>query len=113
MNRINYRDEAANCCIFASSYINILQNDEKDNYSDRRCLFHREEHDGERPGEGAGLYLYRHRGMYRAVTLYSLQHGFFTDGGIDEPKLQAAMNDIDISFRLNPETGRPDTYLNG
>lgn len=22
--------------------------------------------------------------MYRAVTLYSLQHGFFTSGGIDE-----------------------------
>ena len=36
--------------------------------------------------------------MYRAVTLYSLQD---------------AMNDIDISFRFNPETGRPDTYLNG
>ena len=43
--------------------------------------------------------------MYRAVTLYSLQHGFFTSGGIDEQKLQDAMNDIDISFRF--------TYLNG
>ena len=31
--------------------------------------------------------------MYRAVTLYSLQHGFFTSGGIDEQKLQDAMND--------------------
>ena len=51
--------------------------------------------------------------MYRAVTLYSLQHGFFTSGGIDERKLQEAMCDIDISFRFNPETGRPDTYLNG
>ena len=51
--------------------------------------------------------------MYRAVTLYSLQHGFFTSDGIDERKLQDAMNDIDISFRFNPETGRPDTYLNG
>ena len=40
--------------------------------------------------------------MYRAVTLYSLQQ-----------KLQEAMGDIDISFRFNPETGRPDTYLNG
>lgn len=49
--------------------------------------------------------------MYRAVTLYSLQHGFFTSSGIDEQKLQDAMNDIDISFRFNPETGRPDTYL--
>lgn len=51
--------------------------------------------------------------MYRAVTLYGIQHGVFTDGGIDERKLQEAMDDIDISFRMNPETGRPDTYLNG
>ena len=51
--------------------------------------------------------------MYRAVTFYSLQHGFFVDGKIDEEKLQAAMDDIDISFQFNPETGRPDTYLNG
>ena len=51
--------------------------------------------------------------MYRAVTLYSLQRGFFVDGQIDEAKLQAAMDDIDISFQFNPETGRPDTYLNG
>ena len=59
-------------------------------------------------------YIYVDTGaMYRAVTLYSLQHGFFTSGGIDEQKLQDAMNDIDISFRFNPETGRPDTYLNG
>lgn len=51
--------------------------------------------------------------MYRAVTLYALQHGCFTDGGIDERKLQESLDDIDISFRFNPETGRPDTYLNG
>lgn len=51
--------------------------------------------------------------MYRAVTLYSIQHGFFSDGKIEEEKLQAAINDIDISLRFNPATGRPDTYLNG
>lgn len=51
--------------------------------------------------------------MYRAVTLYSIQHGFFSDNKIDEVKLEAAMSDIDISFCYNPETGRPDTYLNG
>ena len=51
--------------------------------------------------------------MYRAVTLYSLQHGFFSGQTIDEARLQEAMPDIDISFRFNPETGRPDTYLNG
>ena len=28
-------------------------------------------------------------------------------------KLKSLIKDIHISFRLNPETGRPDTYLNG
>lgn len=51
--------------------------------------------------------------MYRAVTLYSIQHGFFSDGQIDKDRLEAVINDIDISFRFNQETGRPDTYLNG
>ena len=51
--------------------------------------------------------------MYRAVTLYCIQHNLFKDGRIDEEKLQALMGDIHISLRFNPETGRPDTYLNG
>ena len=51
--------------------------------------------------------------MYRAVTLYCIQQGFFKDGEIDRERLQAAIGDIDIVLRFNPETGRPDTYLNG
>lgn len=51
--------------------------------------------------------------MYRAVTLYSLQHGIISDKGIDEEALRAQMGNILITFVLNPETGRPDTYLNG
>lgn len=51
--------------------------------------------------------------MYRAVTLYALQQGFFKGGQIDEERLRAAMDDIRITFLLNPETGRSDTYLNG
>lgn len=51
--------------------------------------------------------------MYRAVTLYCIQHNLFKGDQIDEEKLQAAMGDIHISLRFNPETGRPDTYLNG
>ena len=52
--------------------------------------------------------------MYRAVTLYALEHGFIAKGGsIDVEGLQAAMSDIQISFQFNPERGRPDTYLNG
>ena len=51
--------------------------------------------------------------MYRAVTLYCIQHNLFKEDRIDEEKLESAMNDIHISLRFNPETGRPDTYLNG
>ena len=58
-------------------------------------------------------YIYIDSGaMYRAVTLYSLQKGFFTERGIDTEALKTAMPDIHISFRLNPETQRPMTFLN-
>ena len=50
--------------------------------------------------------------MYRAVTLYSMENGIFTAEGIDTEKLKKQINNIRISFQLNPETGRPDTYLN-
>lgn len=59
-------------------------------------------------------YIYIDSGaMYRAVTLYSLRHGFFTPRGIDEEALRQALPNVHISFQLNPETGRPMTYLNG
>ena len=51
--------------------------------------------------------------MYRAVTLFALRHGLFTDGGIDEDALRRALPDLHISFKFNAEAGRPDTYLNG
>ena len=52
--------------------------------------------------------------MYRAVTLYCLENGLFlADGQIDTARLEREMDSIHISFRLNPQTGRPDTYLNG
>lgn len=51
--------------------------------------------------------------MYRAVTLYALRHGLVTDEAINEAALAQQMDDIHISFRLNPETARPDTLLNG
>ncbi len=50
--------------------------------------------------------------MYRSVTLFALQHQLIApDGSIDQARLQAMMPQIKISFRLNPETGRPDTWL--
>lgn len=60
-------------------------------------------------------YIYVDTGaMYRSVTLYALRHGMFrTDGSIDTGALEAAMPEIRITFKLNRETGRPDTYLNG
>lgn len=51
--------------------------------------------------------------MYRAVTLYSLQHHFCEGNLVNEEALEKALDNIRITFRLNPETGRPDTYLNG
>ena len=60
-------------------------------------------------------YIYIDSGaMYRAVTLYCLENGLFlADGQIDTARLEREMDSIHISFRLNPQTGRPDTYLNG
>lgn len=59
-------------------------------------------------------YIYIDSGaMYRAVTLYSMENGIFEGDRIDTEKLKKQIGDIHISFRLNPETGRPDTYLNG
>lgn len=51
--------------------------------------------------------------MYRAVTLYALRHHLIHGDQIDEAALQAALPSIEINFRRNPETNRPDTYLNG
>ena len=51
--------------------------------------------------------------MYRSVTLYALRHGLFTAEGINEEELRRQLPDIHITFKFNPEAGRPDTYLNG
>ena len=58
-------------------------------------------------------YIYIDSGaMYRAVTLYCLDNGLFTDEGIDTERLEKAMPDIRISFQLDPKTQRPITCLN-
>ena len=60
-------------------------------------------------------YIYVDTGaMYRSVTLFALRNGLFNDDGtIREQQLEERMGDINITFQLNEETGRPDTYLNG
>ena len=53
--------------------------------------------------------------MYRAVTLYAMRNRMYPDAGIKEDALKAAVDagKIQITFKFNAETGRPDTYLNG
>ena len=60
-------------------------------------------------------YIYVDTGaMYRSVTLYALQHRLIApDGTIDTVTLETQLPQIDIRFRLNSDTGRPDTWLNG
>ncbi len=59
-------------------------------------------------------YIYIDSGaMYRAVTLYCIENSLVDGKKINADKLREEMKDIRISFQLNAETGRPDTYLNG
>lgn len=60
-------------------------------------------------------YIYVDTGaMYRSVTLFAMRNSLFDeDGSIKTDELRSRMNEINISFKLNSETGRPDTYLNG
>lgn len=59
-------------------------------------------------------YIYVDTGaMYRAVTLFAMQHELFNaDGSVKTQDLQQQMSHINITFKLNKFTGRPDTYLN-
>lgn len=59
-------------------------------------------------------YIYIDSGaMYRAVALYCIEQGLFEGNRLDVEALQRRIDDIDITFVLNPETGRPETFLNG
>lgn len=59
-------------------------------------------------------YIYIDSGaMYRAVTLYCLQQGLFNGNELNESELQNEIKNIKIEFKLNKDTGLPETYLNG
>lgn len=60
-------------------------------------------------------YIYVDTGaMYRAVALYCMRNNMLdAEGNVLADKLKEAMPQVNVSFRLNEETGRPDTYLNG
>lgn len=58
-------------------------------------------------------YIYIDSGaMYRAVTLYCIENGLIEDGEIRTETLKEDLKRINISFKINAETGQPDTYLN-
>ncbi len=60
-------------------------------------------------------YIYIDSGaMYRAMTLYALQHGYIAnDGKVNEQALVTALDLVMINFRYNTDSYRYETYLNG
>lgn len=52
--------------------------------------------------------------MYRSVTLFALRNNLFNnDGSVKTDELKEMLQQVNVSFKLNPETGLPETYLNG
>lgn len=60
-------------------------------------------------------YIYVDTGaMYRSIALYALRHHLFDeDGQVNVAELEKDMDNIKLSFTLNPETHRPEACLNG
>ena len=58
-------------------------------------------------------YIYIDSGaMYRAVTLYCLDHNLIDGDTVDTEALRSHMDDIHIDFRPDPATGKTHTFLN-
>ncbi len=51
--------------------------------------------------------------MYRAVTLYALEHGAIRSGIVDEEAVAGLLDEVAITFRFNPSRGASDIYVNG
>lgn len=59
-------------------------------------------------------YIYIDSGaMYRSVTLYCLDNGLFDGQEIRTEALKEALPSLRINFKLDPETKKPVTFLNG
>lgn len=60
-------------------------------------------------------YIYVDTGaMYRAVTLFAMRNNQFdAEGNINTERLEQLLPEVKISFKLDPETSRPMTCLNG
>ena len=51
--------------------------------------------------------------MYRAVTLYAMQHNLITDEIFLKESLINGLNKINLTFKFNPDLGFGEIYLNG
>ncbi|WP_439183193.1 (d)CMP kinase [Carboxylicivirga taeanensis] len=51
--------------------------------------------------------------MYRAVTFFAMENGLIKEGRIDEAALAERLNEINISFKFQPEQKKNETFLNG
>lgn len=59
-------------------------------------------------------YIYVDTGaMYRAVTLYAMQHGFVSPNHLDAEGVTANLDKITLHFVFNSELGYGEMYLNG
>lgn len=59
-------------------------------------------------------YLYVDTGaMYRAVTLFAMQNGFFKDGVFLEDIFLKELDNIRLKFIFNPKLGFSEMFLNG
>lgn len=60
-------------------------------------------------------YIYVDTGaMYRAVTLFAMRNGMIApNGDVNRDALKAKMDALHVEFKLNPQTGKAETYLNG
>jgi cytidylate kinase len=51
--------------------------------------------------------------MYRGITLFALRTNCINGSELDRGKLIQLLDEINLSFRLNPETHCPELHLNG
>ena len=59
-------------------------------------------------------YIYVDTGaMYRAVTLYALEHKFIAEGIFNTEALIARLDDINLQFEYNASKGFAEIFLNG
>lgn len=51
--------------------------------------------------------------MYRALTLFALQNDLITSSKLDEARFKTLIDNIDVQFKINPNTEKSETYLDG